>query len=86
MFVIKKINDGYYFHKKGKIILFNTPQEAQAFFQAFRQFSIEKTLKEFGPEALIEVEMTFAVIRVIEKDFEEIPPCRVVYFRELLEK
>lgn len=83
MFVIMKVDDGYYFHNKGKIILFENPQEAEMFLQNFYQYSLQRLLTERGPEGLFELQKIFQFLQIIEKNFEENPPCGVVYFHEL---
>ena len=83
MFVIKKRNDGYYFHQKGKIILFENPQEAEMLLQNFHQYSLQKLVEERDPEGIFELQNVFSVLYIVEENFEEIPPCGVVYFHEL---
>lgn len=83
MFVIMKVDDGYYFHNKGKIILFENPQEAEMFLQNFHQYSLQRLLAERGPEGLFELQKIFQFLQIIEKNFEETPPCGIVHFHEL---
>ena len=83
MFVIMKVNDGYYLQNKGKIILFENPQEAEMFLQNFYQYSLQKLLTERNPEGLFELQKIFQLLHIIEKNFEEDPPCGVIHFHEL---
>lgn len=84
MFIIQKLDDGYYIHHKGKIILFESPQEAEMFLQNFHQYSLQRLLQEKGAQGFFEVENTFSKLQIIEKVFEEIPPCGVVSFHEIV--
>lgn len=44
MFVVK--HDKLYFHDKGRIILFETPQEAETFVNGFIQYSTNRLAQE----------------------------------------
>ena len=83
MFVIQKQDDGYYFHKEGKIILFNTVEEAIMFIQMFNQYSTERLLSEQGPEGIFELHSVMPLLTIIEEDFVETPPCGVVNFEDI---
>ena len=85
MFVIQKLDNGYYFHKNGKIILFDNPQEAEAFLQSFHQYTMGRALQEShgNPETLFTITSVLNLIRIVEKDFEEEPTCGIVYFKDL---
>lgn len=84
MFVIKDKELRYYFHSKGKIILFEDPNEAVAFANAFMNYSIQRMLQETqNPASVFEVHQRMSMIEIIEQDFEEIPPCGVITFTEI---
>ena len=67
MFVIKKRNDGYYFHDKGKIILFEDPNEANAFIQAFHQYCAARLISEQGPEGIFKLHNLISALAIIEE-------------------
>lgn len=54
MFAIFISNQNYYFHAKGRFIVFNTEQEAQAFLQAFMNYAMAAAASS-DPFAAIEV-------------------------------
>ena len=84
MFVIKDIETGYYFHKDGKIILFEQSEKAQWFLQAFQQYAIPRYIQEQQtPFAIIEAQQRIMRLNIIEKDFIEEPECGTIAFQEL---
>lgn len=84
MFVIQDIQSGYYFHSKGKIILFESSELASAFLNEFMNYAIQRRVAETeNPMAIMEVQSKLMSIQIIEQNFEEIPPCGVINFREL---
>ena len=83
MFVIQKQDNGYYFHKEGKIILFNTPEEVIAFINMFNQYCMQRLVSERGPEGIFELHSVMPLLNIIEEDFEEIPPCGVINFEDI---
>lgn len=83
MFVIQKRNDGYYFHDKGKIILFEDPNEANAFIQAFHQYCAARLISEQGPQGIFELHNSLSTLTIVETDFVETPPCGVITFSEI---
>ena len=83
MFVIKKMNDGYYFHEKGKIILFEDPNEANALINAFYQYAAARLVSEEGPQGIFELQHVMSTLDIIEQDFIDIPKCGVVYFKDV---
>ena len=83
MFVIQKRDNGYYFHEKGKIILFETPEEANALLNSFYQYAIAKLVSETGPQGIFEVQHIISAFNIIEKNFIETPPCGIVYFKDI---
>ena len=86
MFVIQKQDDGYYFHNKGKIILFETPHEASNMLQGFYTYSMERMLQEQGPTGIFELQNLFRTLKIKEQDFEEEPLCGVILFKDLKNK
>lgn len=83
MIVIKHRN-GYYFHKKGKIILFNTPEEANLILNKFLEYAIQRRINETqNPMAIIEVQQILNGFQIIEQDFMEEPKCGTVLFQDL---
>ena len=83
MFAIQKKSNGYYFHDKGKIILFEDPHEANAFIQAFHQYCTARLVAERGPRGIFELHDTLSTLTIIEKDFVETPQCGVITFSEI---
>lgn len=84
MFVIKDTETGYYFHKDGKIILFEQPEKAQWFLQAFQQYAIPRYVQEQQtPFAMFEAQQRLMRLKIIEKDFNEEPECGTILFLEL---
>lgn len=89
MFVIKNVFEqdrlsNYYFNKKGKILLFNTPDEALAFLDEFKSYAIDRKLAE-GQDFLgasHEILRVLSSFRVIEQDFKDIPSCGVTTLYE----
>lgn len=83
MFVIKKMNDGYYFHEKGKIILFEDPNEANALINAFYQYAAVRLVSERGPQGIFELQHVMSALDIVEQDFIDTPECGVVYFKDV---
>lgn len=83
MFAIQKKSNGYYFHEKGKIILFEDPNEANAFIQAFHQYCMARLISEQGPQGIFELHNLISTLAIIETDFVETPPCGVITFSEI---
>lgn len=83
MFVIQKQNDRQYFSSKGKIILFNTPDEANYMLQLFQQYALQRLVSERGPQGVFELHEVLSQLLIIEQDFEDEPPCGVINFLEL---
>lgn len=83
MFVIQKMDNGYYFHDKGKIILFEDPNEANDFIQAFHQYCTARFVAERGPRGIFELHNTLSTLTIVEIDFVETPPCGVITFSEV---
>lgn len=83
MFVIQKMDNGYYFHENGKIILFEDPNEANAFIQAFHQYCAARLVAERGPQGIFELHNLISALAIIEQDFVETPQCGVITFSEV---
>lgn len=87
MFVVQH-NSGLYFHNKGRIILFNSQEEAQYFMELFEQFSMHQLAQDGDPMAIMKVPMILrseCVIKFLDFDLNEIK-CGTVMASELLEK
>ena len=86
MLYIMKNADGYYFHCKGKIILFESVQQAQIYLQRFIQWGAQKHLENGDQGAA----MTFPMIvqsqtKLMEIDFDpDTVPCGTVYATDLM--
>lgn len=86
MFVIMH-NSGLYFHNKGRIILYESQQEAQNFIEMFIQYSTDR----FAQEGRLGEAMQVPI--VVMRECEIIPvnfdidkvECGVVFARELFE-
>lgn len=84
MFVIKDIDTKYYFHKDGKIILFERPEEAQHFLQAFQQYSVARYVQEQqSPFAILDAQQRLTRLSIIEQDFLETPECGIINYHDL---
>ena len=82
--LVLKLPNGYYFHKKGKIILFNSADEAQYMLNGLLQYSINRKMQEQqDPFAIIKVQQVVNQFALIEQDFQEEPECGIVNFSEL---
>lgn len=87
MFVIMH-NSGLYFHNKGRIILFESQQEAQYFLELFSQYSMQRLAQESNPMEAIQVPM------ILQRECKTIPvdfnintiECGTILASELLEK
>ena len=86
IFCIKTI-DRLYYHNKGRIILFESEQEAQNFINMFIQYSAGM-LSRTDPFSVMKVPMTIMnESQIIPVDFDiDTVECGVVYARELMEK
>ena len=83
--LVLKLPNGYYFHKKGKIILFNSADEAQYMLNGLLQYSINRKMQEQqrDPFAIMEIQQTISQFALIEKDFQSEPECGTINFSEL---
>ena len=84
MYVIKHQN-GYYFHKKGKIILCNTQEEAKLLLNGFFNYSTARIMNERNgnPMDIFEVHGVINNFFIAEQDFIEEPPCGIIKFQDL---
>ena len=85
MFIIMH-SSGLYFHKKGKIILFDSKEQAQYFLNGFIQYSTN----EFAQQGDMDMAMQAPIIIMNEfrimmasENIEEVE-CGVVYARDLI--
>ena len=79
---------GLYFHNKGRIILFESQEEAQYFMELFEQFSMYQISQNGDPMAIMQVPMILrseCMIKPLDFDLNEIE-CGTVMASELLEK
>lgn len=85
MFYLQDTVSRLYFHYEGKIILFNTSEEANFYMDLFTKYSIQRLLQESqNPAALIEVHQRLSTVQLFEWDFEQpSPPCGFVNFNEI---
>lgn len=79
---------GLYFHNKGRIILFESQQEAQYFLELFSQYSMQMLAQEGNPMKIMRVPIILQnECRIIPVDFDiEKVECGTVLASELLEK
>lgn len=86
MFVIQH-QSGLYFYNKGKIILFETQQEAQNFMQMFIEYSTNRLASEGDIGAVMRVPMVVMhECKIIQPTFDiETVECGAVWARELFE-
>lgn len=87
MFVIIH-QSGLYFHNKGRIILFESQQEAQYFLELFSQYSMQMLAQEGNPMKIMQVPIILQnECRITSVDFDiEKVECGTVLASELLEK
>lgn len=84
MYVIMDTTSGYYFHKKGKIIVFERPEEAQWFLQSFQQYAINRHVQEQqNPMSIMVAQQIISKLAVVQKDFLETPECGIIMFKDL---
>lgn len=74
-----------YFHSQGKIIIFETPEEANAFIEAFIQYSVQR----LHAEGRIQEAMTAPIVimresNLVPVDFDiDTVECGVVFCKDL---
>lgn len=86
MYCIIRANGAYY-HNKGKIILFESQQEAEKFINMFIQYSTQ-TLFRINPMDAVGASMVIMnESKIIPVDFNiDTIECGVVYAKELMER
>ena len=85
MYIIKHQN-GLYFHNKGRIILFERPEEAQNFLEMFIQYSTERLLHEGNLGKVMEAQMLPSQCSISIADFDiDNVECGTVLSKELFE-
>lgn len=85
MYVIKQ-QDGSYFHKDGKIILFENERQFNDFLNGFVQYSVERLSREGrAQEAMSAPIRIMTGSRVMSIDFEiDKAPCGVIWATDLM--
>lgn len=86
MFIIQHQSD-IYFHNKGKIILFDSQEEAQSFMSMFIQYSTNRVAQEGGGMHMI-MQIPIVVMhecKIIPVDSDFSVECGTVLARELFE-
>jgi hypothetical protein len=86
MFIIKH-RSGTYFYNKGRIILFESEQEASNFMNIFIQYSTNRLARERRVEEAMQVPifaMSECAIAPVDFNIKEVE-CGVVFCRELFE-
>jgi hypothetical protein len=84
MYVIK-MRDGTYFHKDGKIILFESEQEINEFINCFVQYSVNRLSREGRRQEAMTAPMCIISESVaVPVDFNiDTVECGVVYARDM---
>ena len=73
----------YYFHQKGKIILFDNPQEAMDFAQRFIKYSIMRASKEgINPLEVMQAQNGIKILSTNDFLFKGIT-CGTINFRDI---
>ena len=84
LYVIKDSN-GYYFHNKGKIILYESQNQANRYLKEFIQYAIQRVTKEQGTHATISVPiiiMNNSYIMPIDFEIDEVE-CGTIYATDI---
>lgn len=84
MFTIMRLNREY-FHSQGKIIIFETPEEANAFINAFVHYSVQRLQAEGrAAEAMTAPMIIMQESNLVPVDFDiDTVECGVVFCRDL---
>lgn len=78
--------DRLYFHNKGRIILFESQEEAQNFMNMFIQYSMGMLAQNGDIHAVIEVQMLPTQCKIVAVDFDiDKIECGTILARELFE-
>lgn len=84
MYVIKQ-RDGTYFHKDGKIILFENENQINEFLNYFIQYSVNRLAREGRKQEAMTAPMTImsgSIVMPVDFDIETVP-CGVVWAGDL---
>ena len=83
MYIIQDTQTGLLFHKKQQIILFERPEEAQSFLQAFTGYSIQRLIEETqNPTVIFQVQNRISMCQIIKPQFD-INNVKTIWFHEL---
>lgn len=75
-----------YFHNKGRIILFESQEEARNFMNMFIQYSMDMLAQNGDIHAIMEAQMLPAQCQITSVDFDiDTVECGTVWARELFE-
>lgn len=78
---------GLYFHDKGRIILFESQEEAQNFISIFVQYSIGQLMKDGRIHEVMEAQIIPTQCKISKVDFDiNKVQCGTVLARELFEE
>lgn len=83
MFVIKDSASGIYFARHNKIIIFEDPNLAADFANAFLQYSLQRMMQE-NPFRVMEVNKLSYTIQIIKPDFK-LDKVETITFHDLCE-
>lgn len=84
MYVIKK-KDGMYFHKDGKIILFENQRQINEFLNQFVQYSVNRLVREGRKQEAMTAPMTImsgSIAMPVDFDIDTVP-CGVIWAGDL---
>jgi hypothetical protein len=87
MYVIK-MRDGTYFHTKGKIIIFETQSEINAFLNYFTQYSVNRLTREGRAEEAMTAPMQImmgSVAMPVDFDINTVE-CGIVWARDFIKR
>ena len=85
MLYVIKCSDGSYFHNKGRIILYESQDQAQVYLQEFIRYAIQRVAQEQGRLASMTVPTTViseTYITPIDFDVDSVE-CGTVYLADL---
>lgn len=77
--------DGAYFHKDGKIILFESEGEVNEFLNCFAQYSVDRLSREGNMSKAVSAPimiMSNSVVKPVDFDIDTVP-CGVIYARDM---
>lgn len=84
MYVIKQ-RDGTYFHKDGKIILFESENEINAFLKYFIQYSVDRLSREGRKREALSAPMRImsdSIAMPVDFNIDTVP-CGVIWARDM---